>query len=90
MAEKGMDVEQVRSFGNNLRTAVLEQIKGIQSKAQGDINALDWKGPDADQFRGDRLAQLNQAFGQVIAKIEELASTAINNANAQDQTSTSI
>jgi uncharacterized protein YukE len=88
--QKGMDVEAVRAFGNNLKGSVVEQIRSIQNKARSDINGLDWKGPDAQQFKGDRLGQLNQAFTTLINKLEELGSTAVQNAQAQDTTSSQV
>lgn len=89
MAQKGMDVEQVLNFGNQLKGQYTEQLNSLKSQIQSAINGLNWTGPDADQFKGERNSSLGVAFDQLRAKFEEIGQIAINNANAQDQTSAS-
>lgn len=89
MAQKGMDVEQVLNFGNQLKGQYVEQLNSLKSQIQNAINGLNWTGPDAEQFKGERNQSLGTAFEQLRIKIDELGQTAITNANAQDTTSAS-
>ena len=51
MAIWGADVDQLRQLGNKLKAGA-ENIEQQRSQLKGALDGTDWKGPDADKFRG--------------------------------------
>ncbi len=87
MAQKGMDVEQVRNFGNQLKGQFAEQVRSIKTNLGQQVQGLDWMGDDANQFKGDRWNAVGQLADQLVAKLEELGQVALTNAQNQETTS---
>jgi len=86
MAVKGMNVEQVRNFASTIQNSTLDQLQQLMNSLAHKVQALDWQGQDADDFKYNRLPNLQQQFGTLRAALQELAQTASRNADAQEQT----
>lgn len=84
---KGMDVDQVRSFGTNLQNNIKSQLEQLIQQVGSQVQGLTWEGPDSVQFKGDRWQQVVNLANQLGAQIGELGQTAVANANAQESTS---
>jgi uncharacterized protein YukE len=90
MAQVRMDIEQVRGFGNDLKGKFAQELQQIKNNISSQSNGLNWEGTDAQQFKGDRTQQICQAIDQLVQRLEELGTTAIRNADTQEQTSTAV
>ena len=90
MSTKGMDVEQVRNFGNQLKSQYAEQVRTLKSTLQTTVQGLNWTGEDANQFKGDRWASVAQLAESLAVKLDELGQTALTNATNQDTTSAQV
>ena len=86
MAVKGMNIDQVRTFGNGLQNNTVEQLQTLMNNIASQVQGLDWHGSDADDFKHNRLPAVQQQFANLRAAMQELASTALRNADAQEQT----
>jgi uncharacterized protein YukE len=82
----GLDVEAVRSLANTLRTQA-EGVRQVVSTITSQMAQTQWNGTDAVQFQeewdGTHAAKLNE----IAAALETYGTTADNNANMQDETS---
>ncbi len=87
MAVWGLDVEQVRQLSTQLNQKATD-IEGILSSLTSALNATQWEGPDANQFRNDWSGQHTSALRNVANALREAGSKAQQNAAAQEQTST--
>jgi uncharacterized protein YukE len=90
MAQVRMDIEQVRAFGNDLKGKFAQELNSIKSNISSQSNGLNWEGTDAQQFKGDRTQQITQAIDQLVQRLEELGTRAIQNADTQEQVSTQV
>ena len=84
---KGMDVEQVRSFGMNLQNNVKSNLDQLIQQVGTQVQGLAWEGPDALTFKGDRWQAVVNLANQLSQQLVELGQTAVTNANAQESTS---
>ncbi|GAA2217430.1 hypothetical protein GCM10010413_01270 [Promicromonospora sukumoe] len=82
----GLDVEAVRSLANTLRTQA-EGVRQVVTTITSQMSQTQWNGQDAVQFQeewdGTHAAKLNE----IAAALETYGTTADNNANMQDETS---
>ncbi|EWS80873.1 WXG100 family type VII secretion target [Brachybacterium phenoliresistens] len=83
---KGMIVEEVRQMASQLREAA-EEIGTIERELTSGLEAVDWTGPDADQFRGQWSGEMVPALQQIMQSVSELGDTADRNADEQSDTS---
>ena len=90
MAQVRMDIDQVRTFGNDLKGKYTQDLEAIKTQIQNGSNGLSWEGNDAVQFKGDKTSLVLQALEQLKMRFAELGDVAISNANAQESTSGSV
>ena len=90
MARKGMDVEQVRSFGSQTCGGVKDQLSTLKGAVTNGAQSLQWEGPDAATFKNDRLSDVTRLIDQLVTKIDELGQLAVNNAEAQQTVSATV
>jgi len=86
MAIKGMNTDQVRGFGNSLQNQTLDQFQSMMNSINQQVQNLDWRGSDADQFKGTEMQRVQQLFTTFRNGLQEMAHTAVKNAEAQDAT----
>ncbi len=90
MARKGMDVDQVRSFGSQTCSSIREQLSGMKGTVTNAVQSLQWEGPDAATFKNDRLADVTRIIEQLMTAVEDYGRTAVQNADAQQAVSSAI
>ena len=83
MALKGMDVEQVQEFGQIVRNDLAVRVDDLRTQLQHRAQSLNWEGPDAQEFIGNRVAGVVNQLGQLRTQLEEYADLAVKNAQAQ-------
>ncbi|WP_247048550.1 WXG100 family type VII secretion target [Arthrobacter rhizosphaerae] len=88
MAIWGADVESLRQLGGKLLDGS-QEIAQTKSRLTGQVNTVDWKGPDAEAFIRDWNGEHTTALNRVIQALEEAGQKAKNNATAQESTSQS-
>ena len=85
----GLDVEAVRSLANTLRTQA-EGVRQVVTTITSQMSQTQWNGQDATQFQeewdGTHAAKLNE----IAAALEAYGTTADNNANTQESTSSAL
>ena len=86
MAIWGADVEQLRTLGTKLQAGASE-IEQQRSNLTRLLDSTQWKGPDADHFRGEWSGKHTSALNQVIQALKDAGQMATKNANEQDQAS---
>lgn len=86
MAIWGADVQQLRDLGKQLQTGASD-IETQKSRLTQMLNTTDWKGPDADKFRGEWDSNHMIQLAKVADALKEAGQKATKNADHQDQTS---
>ena len=86
MAFVGMDVEQVQNLSRQLDQKATD-IDNIISTLNSTMQATDWKGQDANQFRNDWNSNLTQKLRQVSQALKDARRKASQNAQEQQTTS---
>ena len=86
MAIWGADVQQLRDLGKQLQSGATD-IETQKSKLNQLLNTTDWKGPDADKFRGEWDSNHMTQLTRVAEALKEAGQKAGKNADQQDQTS---
>ncbi|MEU4388380.1 WXG100 family type VII secretion target [Promicromonospora sp. NPDC023805] len=85
----GLDVEAVRSLANTLRTQA-DGVRQVVTTITSQMSQTQWNGQDATQFQeewdGTHAAKLNE----IAAALEAYGTTADNNANTQESTSSAL
>ena len=81
---KGMDTDQVRTFGNNLQNNLRGQVESLLQQITSTTQGLNWIGPDADRFKGERLGELTSKFQQLMTSMQDIGLIAVRNADEQD------
>jgi uncharacterized protein YukE len=84
----GLDVEAVRSLANTLRTQA-EQVRTVITTVTSQMDQTDWNGPDATQFQEEWSGTHSAKLTEIAAALEQYGTTADNNANMQQDTSSS-
>ena len=86
MAFLGMDIEGVRAlaqqFGEKAQT-----VEDVISTISGQVQSVDWKGTDADQFKSEWEGTLSSQLRNVADALRQAQTTANNNADEQEQAS---
>lgn len=90
MAFEGMDVDQVTSIGNQLKTQA-DQINNVIAAINGLVSQLPgvWQGRDATEFESWWNNQHKPALVNAATAVNGLGVSAINNATAQANVSSS-
>jgi uncharacterized protein YukE len=86
MSLKGMDTDAVRQLAAHMNNAK-DQILHLQQQLTHQLQAVNWIGPDREQFVSDWQGQHIPALQNVIQAIEQAAQRATQNASEQDQVS---
>jgi uncharacterized protein YukE len=86
MAIWGADVDALRQLGNKLQqgAAEIETQKNTLTKVLG---AVDWKGPDADDFRREWSGTHTNLLTRVAEALKDAGDQAKRNAEQQSQAS---
>lgn len=84
----GMDIEGVRRLAQQMQ-AKGDEIDSIANTLTGMLEGVEWKGQDAEQFRGEWNGALRNMLNQVVQALRDASQKANNNANQQEQTSAS-
>ena len=90
MARMGMDPDVVEGIGSRLQQQG-EAIRQTMSAIDGLISEAlsNWEGQDATQFNDQWQSQFKPALTSAADAVNGLGQSAVSNANAQRQTSTS-
>ena len=86
MAIWGADVVQLKELGSKLQAGASE-IETQKSNLNKALHSTDWKGPDADKFRGEWDSNHMTQLSKVAEALKEAGQKARQNADQQDQTS---
>lgn len=89
MAVWGLDVQQVRQLSQQLN-AKAGEIQQILSQLTAKLNATQWTGPDAEQFRNSWSGEHTASLKKVIAALQDASQKASANASAQESTSSTL
>jgi uncharacterized protein YukE len=84
----GMDVPAVRNLATQL-SAKADEIESIMSVLTSQLHSVQWMGPDADNFRNDWQSVHRVQLSTVAQALRDAATRANNNANQQEQASSS-
>lgn len=88
MAMWGLDVDEVNRLAQTLEQAS-QELQTVLSKISGQLSSTQWNGPDADKFRGDWSSTHTAQLKAVSSALSAVATTARNNASAQQSVSQS-
>jgi hypothetical protein len=86
MAIWGADVEQLRQLGNKLQSGASE-IETQKSTLTKLLHSTDWRGPDADKFKGEWDGQHATMLTKVAEALKQAGTQATRNAEQQSQAS---
>lgn len=88
MAMLGMDPDVVENIGNQMKNQAT-QVQQVMSAVDGLVSQAEanWKGTDSDQFRDTWMSQYKPVLNQMFTALEQLGTTAIQNAASQRATS---
>lgn len=82
----GMNIEAVRSLGVNLGQKA-DEINSTMTSLQSQLQAVEWNGPDADQFRNAWDGDLKAKLQVVIDQLRDAGEKAKRNAQEQQDAS---
>jgi uncharacterized protein YukE len=85
----GLDVEAVRSLANTLRTQA-EGVRQVVTTITSQMSQTQWNGPDASQFQEEWDGTHAAKLQEIAAALEAYGTTADNNANTQESTSSAL
>jgi uncharacterized protein YukE len=86
MALLGADVEALRNLGTRLNSGSNE-IQNQKNQLNNTLHGVDWRGPDADQFRNQWESEHLPALDRVARALEEAGRQASRNAQQQEDAS---
>jgi len=86
MAMWGLNVEQVKAFGNQLEQKAGD-IENILTTLTSALEGTEWTGPDSERFRSDWSGQYSNALRQVAQGLKDTAQRARQNAQEQETAS---
>jgi uncharacterized protein YukE len=84
----GMDIQAVRQLATQLN-AKAGEIRNLTNQLTGQLEGTAWVGPDRERFYGDWTGQYVSALNNVAQGLEDAAQRATQNANQQEQASSS-
>jgi uncharacterized protein YukE len=82
----GMDIAAVRQLATQM-TAAANTINDTMTKLTSQLQAADWRGPDATKFRNDWQSLHCQHLKSVIQELTDASTRANQNALQQEQAS---
>ena len=71
MAFMGMNPAQMRSFETSL-TAEAKRVKAVIADLDGRVAKVDWRGPDANKFKGSTLPSARGQLDKLVSGYEQL------------------
>lgn len=86
MAFKGMDVEEVRRTGQELKR-VAQSFRDEMNTLNNHVVNTPWIGPDADRFKTDWWPKHKGVIENMIVELDGLGQSAMNNAQEQEDVS---
>lgn len=86
MSSVGMDIQAVRQLAKVL-AAKADEIEGIANALTHQLGNVDWKGGDADRFRGEWNSGHRSQLMHVASSLRDTSSVANRNATEQEQVS---
>lgn len=86
MAFVGMNVENVRNTGNELKR-ISSEIQGLMNQLNRTVNSTEWIGSDSDRFKNDWWPQHQGQLSKIVQDLEGLGQSALNNAEEQEEVS---
>lgn len=86
MASVGQDIQQVRDLAGQLN-AKAGDIQAVLGQLTSQLHSVDWRGNDADRFRGEWDGTHTAQLKAVISALQQASQTAMSNANQQESTS---
>ena len=86
MAMQGMDVQAVRTLGDQMQRKAGD-IERIIGDVQSLVGGASWEGQDAVRFRDDWQNSLSGQLENVAKALEGAGQSALNNAKEQDEVS---
>lgn len=84
----GMDIAEVQALSAQL-THASEEINQLANTLTSKLEAVSWSGPDRDRFVSDWQGQHKSALLQISQALQGAATSATQNAQAQEQASNS-
>ena len=86
MAIWGADIAQLKTLGTKLQagSSEIDKQKSLLTKV---LEGTDWKGPDADKFRGEWDSQHASSLKKVADALRDAGARAQKNAEQQQQAS---
>lgn len=82
----GMDISEVRTLASQLSSKA-DEIESIANALSGQLNGVQWEGPDAQSFRNDWQSTHRTQLHNVATALRDASSRATTNANQQEQAS---
>jgi uncharacterized protein YukE len=86
MSLLGMDVHAVRNLATQL-AAKADEIDSITNALSGQLDSVQWLGPDADGFRSEWNSLHRSKLHLVANALRDASTSAIRNANQQQEAS---
>ena len=72
MAFVGADIEQMQSLESTMRQQS-EALQNIMSTIKSKVYATEWRGPDADRFKGEWDGVHTQSLTKVVQELQQVA-----------------
>jgi uncharacterized protein YukE len=82
----GMDISAVRTLASQL-SAKADEIESITNALSGQLDGVQWEGPDAQNFRTDWQNTHRTQLNNVASALRDASGRATSNANQQDEAS---
>ncbi len=84
--DTGMNIDEVRALGEQLRNASTE-LNRILQLVQTKLGSTSWLGPDSSRFKNECWPNHRQRLQRITTDLNEFGQSALNNANEQEQAS---
>jgi uncharacterized protein YukE len=88
MSFTGMDIAAVRQLANQMHSSAAE-IRNLSAQITHQVQSTNWVGPDREHFVGEWQGTHVSQLHQVVSALEDAAQRANNNAQEQENASTS-
>ena len=86
MAFMGMNPAQMRTFETSL-SAEAKRVRAVISDLDGRVAKVDWRGPDANKFKGSTWPSARSQLEKLVAGYEQLREAAKTQRVQQERTS---
>jgi len=79
----GSDPQDMAELISKLATAI-DQIQSAMGTLDGKVNSVNWKGPDAERFKGTQWPQSKQQLNRVINDLNDVK-TLVNRQKSEQE-----